>query len=136
MKIKVKKMYYFTVFEFDGEKYHMYVPDVAGVVAISETANHDEAILTMENVLKIVLEKTNFENFPMPSNLLEIKRAEAAFLNENTFIMPVRAVGTKDKNVKVTLSMPDYALVVIDEEAKKSGVSRSAFVVNSALGGK
>ncbi len=126
-------MYYLTIFEFDGDGYQMYVPDVEGANAISETDDIDEAVNLMQEILKIILEKKEFKDWPKPSSLTEIQKQEAEFLNENTFIMPVKAIGTIGKNVRVNLSLPDYALDIIDQDAKKAGVTRSAYIASLAL---
>ncbi len=127
-------MYYFAIFEKDEEGYQIYVPDVAGATAMSETDDIDNAVHVMEGILKICLEDFDFKNWPKASSLEGIRKQESEFLNENTFIMPIRAIGTKGKNEKVTISMPDYVLSLIDDEAKKAGVSRSAYIANSVLG--
>lgn len=125
-------MYYPAVFVFDGECYQIYVPDVAGATAISEGDNLDAAIKTIEEMLTIALENKAVKDYPAASNIQHIQKNE--LIDEGAFVMPVRAMPSKGKNVRVTLSMPDYVLNIIDNDAKKAGVSRSAHVINAVLG--
>ncbi len=126
-------MYYFAIFSKTKKRYQIYVPDVFGANAASDTLDIEDAVRAIEDVVSICLEDIQFKDWPKASSLDNIRKKESEYLTENTFIMPVKAVGTKGKNIRVNLSLPDYALDIIDQDAKRAGVTRSAYIASLAL---
>ena len=121
-------MFYPVVMSWDGEGYQMYAPDVAGMHAYSEGADIEAAVRMAQWALSEML-VANYQDYPPASRMDAIGLAEAG-----DFVVMVQGVRTVGKNVRVTLSMPDYVLSAIDEAAARQGVSRSAYVANLALG--
>ena len=123
-------MIYPAVFSWDGENYQMYIPDITGANAISEGNNLEQALKTLEEISSEMLSK-NYQEYP---DVSAFQQVQSDLLEKNDFIVSANVVFTKGKNVKVTLSMPDYVLKTIDMAAKKQHVSRSAYLANLALG--
>lgn len=123
-------MIYPAVFSWDGKNYQMYIPDITGANAISEGNNLDQALRVLENVSSEILSK-NYQEYPDVSTFQQV---QLDLLEKDDFIVSANIVFTKGKNVKVTLSMPDYVLETIDIAAKREQVSRSAYLANLALG--
>lgn len=123
-------MIYPAVFSWDGKNYQMYIPDITGANAISEGNNLDQALRVLENVSSEILSK-NYQEY---SDVSTFQQVQLDLLEKDDFIVSANIVFTKGKNVKVTLSMPDYVLETIDIAAKREQVSRSAYLANLALG--
>lgn len=123
-------MIYPAVFSWDGENYQMYIPDITGATAISEGNDLEKALRVLEEISSEML-SSNHQDYPAVSSFQDV---QSDLLEDGDFIVSANVVFTKGKNVKVTLSMPDYVLIVIDTAAKKQGVNRSAYLANLALG--
>lgn len=124
-------MYYPVVFSFDGEGYQMYAPDITGVHAYSQSDNLDDAIKQVQFVMSEMLTDNYSDAMPIASTVQDVQKTELH--EEGDFVMPVNATYCIGKNIRVNLSMPDYVLHLIDDDAKRAGVSRSAYVINKVL---
>lgn len=124
-------MYYPVVFSFDGEGYQMYAPDITGAHAYSQGDNLDDGIKQVQLVMSEMLTDNHPEAMPVASTVQDVQKAELH--EEGDFVMPVKAAYSIGKNIRVNLSMPDYVLHLIDDDAKRAGVSRSAYVISKVL---
>lgn len=123
-------MMYPAVFSWDGESYQMYIPDIVGANAVSHGDDLGEALKTIEAIASEML-SANYKEYPKAT---ELNKAQSNLMEKDDFIMSTNVAFTSGKNIRVTLSMPDYVLQTIDAAAKKQKVSRSAYLANLALG--
>ena len=119
--------FYYAVFDKDEDGYLVSFPDLQGCNTFGSTM--EEAIEMAEDALAGWLEASEPEFIKKPSNYEKIAKH---FNHENITIMAIQvrrdlmlAYAPKQK---VNLSLSVKTVELIDLEAKKSGLNRSAFI--------
>jgi predicted RNase H-like HicB family nuclease len=108
----------------DGEKgaYGVVFPDMDGVVAMGETL--DEAIRNAEDSLRDYARSCDElgEQLAVPSDLESIQVPDGSTLTSIALIRP------GGKPVRINLFVEEGTLAFIDSEAKRRGMTRTAYV--------
>lgn len=108
----------------DGEKggYGVVFPDMDGVVAMGETV--DEAIRNAEDALRDYARscEERGEQLTPPSDLESVKVPAGSSLTSIPLIRP------GGKPVRINLFVEEGTLAFIDSEAKRRGMTRTAYV--------
>ncbi len=119
--------FYYAVFEKDEDGYLVSFPDLQGCNTFGDTM--EEAVEMAEDALAGWLEASEPEFIKKPSNFKKIAKH---FNGENITIMAVRVrrdlILAYAPKQKVNLSLSVKTVELIDFEAKKIGLNRSAFI--------
>jgi predicted RNase H-like HicB family nuclease len=110
--------------------YGVSFPDFPGCITAGSTI--DEASDMAHEALQFHIEGMigNGYEIPAPSSLESIM-ADPDF-SDGIAYMVVSVSDKKSRTVRINVTVPDTVLKKVDEEAKKRGVSRSAFLVDAA----
>lgn len=105
-------------------------PDFPG--CITAGSNIDEAKDMAQDALALHIQGMleDGERLPAPSKLEEIM-ADPDFADAAAFLV-VGVPDTKPRTIRVNITVPEMTLKQIDMAAKKSGMSRSSFLVQAA----
>lgn len=113
-----------------GTDYGVIVPDFPGVFSGGSTM--EEALANVQDAIETALDGEEVESLPDPSPLESILTMEEA--EDGAVALADVDFGFLDKKtVPVNITMPLYVRNRIDRAAKANGLTRSAFLVHSAL---
>jgi len=107
--------------------YGVSFPDFPGCVTAGATIDEAKDMAQEALIFHIEGMLEDGEEIPDPSRLEDIM-ADPDYAGGLAFL--VNAPGTK--SIRINISVPEMALRKIDAEAKKRGMSRSAFLVQAA----
>lgn len=111
-----------------GESYGVTIPDIPGCFTAGDTL--DEALANVQEAVECHLAVADIPP-PVPSPVHK-------FLNDPVceggvwVLVDIDLSFLNVKTRRVNISVPENELAIIDREAKKRGVSRSAFLVEAA----
>lgn len=124
----------------DGSGWSVYFPDVPNVAAGGQTV--EEAISNAEDGLYVALQALAEKNAPIPapSGMAQVREAVCNERAADGLECPAETVWqyiqapTLDLvPVRVNITIPRATLAYIDEQAKRHGYTRSAFLAQAAL---
>lgn len=109
----------------DKEAWSIYVPDIKGCFSASDTEdgvldNAREAILSHLSLL---------DNVPEPTPLSKVEADSGTY----TMLVDIDLTKLEGKAKRINITVPENLLAKIDLAAEKQGVTRSAFLTESAL---
>lgn len=113
----------------DTSDWSVSFPDFPGCITAGKTL--DEAKDNAREALAFHIEgmKEDGEAIPSPSSLDHIMH-DPDFQDGVAFLV---TLVIKSKPVRVNINIPDHQLALIDAYTKQAGISRSAFLVDSAI---
>lgn len=114
----------------EGSEYGLIVPDFPGV--FSGGATLDEALSNVQDAIETLLDGEEVESVPEASSLESVLAMEEA-AGGAVALAEVNFDFLERKSVPVNITMPLYVRNRIDKAAKALGLTRSAFLVQSAL---
>lgn len=114
----------------DGSDYGVIVPDFPGVFTGGATL--EEALANVQDAIETALDGEEIESLPEPSPMEKVRTLEEAEGGALAFA-DVDFDFLEKKTVPVNITMPLYVRNRIDRAAKACGLSRSSFLVQSAL---
>lgn len=114
----------------DKHAYSVVLPDFPGCYAASdEESGLNDAV---QEAVEVHLEGEEFE-LPTPSKIADLRK-DSRFDYDGVWVLfdiDVSKLSTKHKRINITV--PEFALHIIDKAANGAGVSRSEFLTQSAL---
>lgn len=118
-----------------GDEAHAFgvvVPDLPGCFSAGDTL--DEAMTNAHEAILLALDGylNDDEPFPKPKSLEE-HRQNPEFANWIWALVEADLSQLEDKTERINITLPKRVLRVIDEGAKRSGESRSAFLGRAGL---
>ena len=125
--------YIAVVFKSQDSDYSVLFPDFPGCVTAGETLDEakDMAYEALPFHVEGMLER-GLEKIPEPTSLDDILKNPDYAQCITTLVVPVPSI-KKIKTVRVNISVPEDKLEIIDMAAGRFGMSRSSFLVDSAV---
>ena len=118
------------VFKDKDSDYCGYMPDFPNMFLAEKTL--EELILSVQDAVEVWMEGQEPESFPSPTPLQQVTEMEEA--KGRVIALADVDPGFLDAaTVRISVSVPRYALSMIDRAAKRAGKKRSAFLVEHAL---
>jgi predicted RNase H-like HicB family nuclease len=116
-----------------GEEYGISFPDFPGCISGGTTLAETLANGAQALRLHVAAMHADGEEIPPPRSYEQI-RADPEFAEEleGAIVAPIPLLPLKGKAVRIQLSIDDQLLAAIDQEARRRGVSRSAFLAEAA----
>jgi hypothetical protein len=93
----------------------------------------DALLADVQDAVETWMEGEDPAFFPVPSSL-EIVQASPDARGRALVLADVNTAFLENATERVNITVPRYALASIDKQAKAQGLSRSAYMVRSALG--
>lgn len=123
---------YIGIVDGEGEVWGVVIPDFPGVHGGGPTA--EAAVADATSALREVAADmvTSGEPLPTPTALGEIERRRAAEGEPTGPAVYIPLLLDKGRSVKANISLDAGLLESIDEEAKRRGLTRSAFLASAA----
>ncbi|MDR2727056.1 MAG: type II toxin-antitoxin system HicB family antitoxin [Deltaproteobacteria bacterium] len=118
------------VYKSDGSGYGGLLPDFPGCYPMGE--NLDELTADVQGAVETWMEGEDPAIFPVPS-ALEVVQASEDAKGRALVLVDVNTAFLESVAERVNITVPRYALAAIDRMAKAQGLSRSAYMVRSAL---
>lgn len=114
----------------NGEDYGVFLPDIPGVFSGGHSI--EECLVNVQEAVEMVCKAKKMTELPAPSSLADVMASESA---QNGWVMlaDIDPSFLNAKSIRVNLSIPEYLLARIDKKAHEHGMSRSAYMVQSAL---
>jgi len=126
-------MFYIAVVEKEDDTFGIWFPDFPGCVSAGETL--EEVMNNGRDVLAFHVEgmREDGEDIPAPTKPDFFIQSSDFSIGANQFLVSVPLVSALGKSERVNLSIDSGNLKIIDAEAKRRGMTRSAFMVEAAL---
>ena len=133
--------HYFAVFTPDENgMISVWFPDIPEIATCG--SDLDEAMDMAQDALKSMLEAYAREGraIPAPSGIKAVKAANAAFCarhgvsDEGSMYPLIPAPNMDMSTVRLTVSMPKYAVEALDRKARLAGTTRSGYIASMAVG--
>jgi len=118
------------VYKSEGSGYGGLLPDFPGCYPMGETL--DAIAADVQGAVETWMEGEDPAIFPVPSSL-EAVQASPEAKGRALILVEVDTAFLESVSERVNITVPRYALAVIDRVAKAQGLSRSAYMVRSAL---
>ena len=118
------------VYKSEGSGYGGLLPDFPGCYPMGETLDALEA--EVQNAVETWMEGEDPAIFPVPSTL-ELVQASPDAQGRVLVLADVNTAFLERVTERVNITVPRYALAAIDKLAKAQNLSRSAYMVRSAL---
>jgi len=118
------------VYKSEGSGYGGFLPDFPGCFPMGE--NLDALAADVQGAVETWMEGEDPAIFPVPSSL-EFVQASPDAQGRPLVLVDVNTAFVENATSRVNNTVPRYALAAIDRLAKAQGLSRSAYMVRSAL---
>ncbi len=118
------------VYKSENSGYGGLLPDFPGCYPMGETL--DELLADVQGAVETWMEGEDPSIFPPPASL-EAVQASPDAKNRTLVLVDVNTAFLDSATERVNITVPRYALSAIDRLAKAQGLSRSAYMVRSAL---
>lgn len=122
-------LYPIIIHKDEGSAYGITVPDFPGCYTAGDTL--EEALANVQEAIELFMEGEDMAP-PAASQLEDVLTSEDA-QGGAVLLVDVDMSFLEKKAVPVNITMPVYVRNTIDRAAKARGMSRSAFIVESAL---
>lgn len=110
--------------------YGVTIPDIPGCFACGDT--QEEAIFNIQEAVELYYHGEDISEPPLPSQMEDLLDSDLYTRDGFLYLADIDFAFIAPKTKRVNITVPEYKLVRIDRAAKASGISRSAFFVNSA----
>ncbi len=118
------------VYKSENSGYGGLLPDFPGCYPMGETL--DALLADVQGAVETWMEGEDPSIFPPPASL-EAVQASPDAKNRTLVLVDVDTAFLDSATERVNITVPRYALSAIDRLAKAQGLSRSAYMVRSAL---
>ena len=118
------------VYKSEGSGYGGLLPDFPGCYPMGETL--DALMADVQGAVETWMEGEDPAIFPVPGSL-EAVQASPDAKGRTLVLVDVDTAFLESVTERVNITVPRYALANIDRLAKAQGISRSAYMVRSAL---
>ncbi len=118
------------IYKSENSAYGGLLPDFPGCYPMGETL--DELLADVQGAVETWMEGEDPSIFPAPASL-EVVQASPDAKNRTLVLVDVNTSFLDSATERVNITVPRYALSAIDRLAKAQGLSRSAYMVRSAL---
>ena len=122
--------YPMIVYKSDGSDYCGLLPDFPGLFVAEKTL--DELVDSVQDAVETWMDGEAPEAFPAPCSLEQAAAREDA-RGRALVMVEIDPAFLDDKVGRINITVPRYALAMIDRAAKKAGKKRSTFLVERAL---
>lgn len=122
--------YPMIVYKSDASDYCGLLPDFPGMFLAEKTL--DALADSVQEAVETWMEGEDPERFPAPGSLEQAAAREDA-QGRALLMVEVDPSFLDDTVERINITVPRYALAMIDRAAKKAGKKRSAFLVERAL---
>ena len=119
------------VYKSEGSGYGGLLPDFPGCYPMGETL--DALAADAQDAVETWMDGEDPAIFPVPSSL-EAVQASPDAQGRALVLVDINTAFLESVAERVNITVPRYALAAIDKLAKAQGLSRSAYMVRSALG--
>ena len=119
------------VYKSEGSGYGGLLPDFLGCYPMGETL--DALAADAQDAVETWMDGEDPAIFPVPSSL-EAVQASPDAQGRALVLVDINTAFLESVAERVNITVPRYALAAIDKLAKAQGLSRSAYMVRSALG--
>lgn len=130
------KYYVGLIWRGEGAGYGVTVPDLPGFTAHVEEDDLGAAVDTAQRVLTDHIAAIVDSGRPLPEPRAPVeleKDAEAhAEMNEAEAFVMLRAILPAGRTMRINMTLDESTLALIDDEAAKRGLSRSAFIAEAS----
>lgn len=113
----------------ENTDYGAWLPDFPGCYPLSSTL--DGLLTEVQSAVEEWMEGQEPDKFPVPSSLDDILKNEDA-KGQTILLVDVDTSFLDTTTQRINITMPRYALNIIDKAAKKHGLTRSGFLVEAA----
>lgn len=120
------------VYKSEGSAYGGLLPDFPGCFPMGETI--DALTADVQDAVETWMEGEDQAIFPVPSSLETVQASKDA-QGRVLVLVDINTAFLESVAERVNITVPRYALAAIDKMAKAQGLSRSAYIVRSALSG-
>ncbi len=126
-------MNYFAIIDHDDGIYGVVFPDFPGCVTSGKTI--DEALECAREALALHVEgmEEDGDALPAPSDLASIRSSDEWDTGADVVVATVPLIRPVGKATRIGLSIDKGILEAIDDEAKRRGLTRSAFMVGASV---
>ena len=121
------------VYKNEDSAYGGLLPDFPGCYPMGETI--DALTVDAQDAVEAWMEGEDPAIFPVPSSLETVHTSPDA-QGRILILVDVNTAFLEQTAERVNITVPRYALAAIDRMAKAQGLSRSAYMVRSALSGR
>lgn len=128
--IEVAMYFPIIVYKSEGSGYGGLLPDFPGCYPMGGTL--DALLADVQDAVETWMEGEDPAIFPVPSTLEAIQASPDA-QGRSLAVVEVNTAFLENVTERVNITVPRYALAAIDKRAKAHGLSRSAYMVRSAL---
>ena len=118
------------VYKSEGSGYGGLLPDFPGCYPMGATL--DDLAADAQGAVETWMDGEDPAIFPIPSSLEAVQTSEDA-QGRVLVLVDVNTAFLENVAERVNITVPRYALAAIDKMAKARGLSRSAYIVRSAL---
>ena len=118
------------VYKSEGSGYGGLLPDFPGCFPMGDTL--DALTADVQGAVEVWMDGEDPAIFPVPSSL-EVVQASKDAVGRALVLVDVNTAFLESVSERVNITVPRYALAAIDKQAKAQGLSRSAYMVRSAL---
>jgi predicted RNase H-like HicB family nuclease len=118
------------VYKSEGSGYGGFLPDFQGCYPLGETL--DALVADVQAAVETWMGGEAPAIFPIPS-ALETVQASPDAQGRALVLVDINTAFLESAAERVNITVPRYALAAIDKLAKAQGLSRSAYMVRSAL---
>jgi len=118
------------VYKSEGSAYGGLLPDFPGCYPMGETL--DALLADVQDAVETWMEGEDPAIFPVPTSL-DVVQTSTDAQNRALMLVDVNTAFLEKVTERVNITIPRYALAAIDKMAKSQGLSRSAYMVRSAL---
>jgi predicted RNase H-like HicB family nuclease len=118
------------VYKSEGSGYGGLLPDFPGCYPMGDTL--DALLADVQGAVETWMDGEDTAIFPVPSSLEAVQASEDA-KGRILVLADVNTSFLETASERINITIPRYALAAIDKMAKARGLSRSAYMVRSAL---
>lgn len=113
-----------------GTGYGVTIPDIPGCFTGGETL--ESAIESIQEAVELYYDGEKTAAPPRASNIEDLANSDVYTDGGFWVLVDIDFSFLSAKTVRINISIPEYKLALIDKAARAKGVSRSAFLVQSA----
>ena len=118
------------IYKDEHSDYCGLLPDFPGMFLAEKSV--DALAESVQDAVEVWMEGEEPEKFPAPSTLQQISETEEA-KGHTLVLVDVDPSFLDTSTIRISVSVPRYALAMIDKAAQKAGKKRSTYLVESAL---
>ena len=124
-------MQYPAVIHKGESEYGIFLPDFPGVISGGKTV--EECLRNVQDAVEAVYAATGQKDMPACSSLESVIASDDA-KDGVVCLADIDPTFLNAKAVRINISIPEYLLKVIDTKAHALGMTRSAYMVENAIG--